>query len=701
MINWRETPFVRLLLPFVAGIALALQLDDTHLASPWLPVVLLLFLFVAIRIKGWYRQRWIAGTGMSLFLALASYQLTWHHNELHRAGHFSRLGLSGESYAEGEVVEVPVHREDWVKIELRTHLAGQQKQGLNACTGNLLLYVARDSAAETIRYGDVLGFHGRLNAVEPAKNPHAFDYRQYLHFKNIHHQVFVREGKWELRERGQGNLFFRTATILRDRFLAVLQKYQPTLNEYAVGSALVLGYRDAIPEEVNTAYAQTGAVHVLAVSGLHVGIVFIILQFLLGKIKWQGKAWQVGRVLLILAGIWAFALVTGASPSVMRAAVMFSFLNVGQTLHRFANVYNTLAASAFCLLLYNPYWLASVSFQLSYLAVLGIVFFESKFRALWSPADKRVNNAWRLVCVSLGAQLMTLPLTLLYFQQFPTYFWLSSLVLVPLSGVVLGAGLGLLVLDATLPFLAVLLGKFLWGLLWFCNQSIFVIQQLPGAVVAGIWTGTAGAVLLYLALGSSMLAIRSRKFRWVLVSLSLLVLVSANYAFTEYRHFGKRQIVVYHVYKHTALDFLDRRKAISLTGNDLREKPLSFAAQNHRNACGIDEVETILLEDEAEHHTGQFFYKKGFVQFYQTRLAVVRRPIRAPEGSKIKVDYLVVRGSPNARLDMLTDAFEFKQIIFDASNKKWQVEKWLRECDSAGFDCYDVGTQGAWVLELP
>jgi competence protein ComEC len=700
MLNLRELPFLRILLAFAAGIPLCVFINAKIDWLPALQVLLFGALLLLQNQKGWYRYRWLFGAVFSSLLMTWGYSVTFHHNELNRPTHFSKWNLTPGGYFIGEVREAPVKKEDWIKLELQTLSTGTAADSLGNCSGAILLYVARDSAAESLAYGDLLVFSGKPSLVEPPKNPDAFDYSRYLHFQNIHYQAFVRNGEWAILERDRGNPFYGTALQYRDRFIQVMRKYLPGEREFSVGAALILGYRDEVPDEVLTAYSETGAMHLLAVSGMHVGFIFMILQFLLGKVKWYSLAWRIAKVGISLACIWSFALVTGASPSVLRATVMFSFFIVGKALRRNNNIYNTLASSAFCLLLYDPYLLFSVSFQLSYLALWGIVYFEPKLTRLWVIENKAGHYFWQLNNVSIGAQLMTMPLTLFYFNQFPVYFWASSLILVPVSGIILGGGMLLFSLESASPFLAGWLGKALHGFIWFSNEVIFLIQKLPLAVIDGIWINYWLSALLMLALLCSMAAVAFKKFRWLIAGLAFLVVVSLNFSFTGYRQHQRRQLVIYHVYKHSLLDFFDGRHAYSLADETLEEKPERFAAEGHRVAMGVKMREQIHFEDSTAHVFDRLFVQNGFVQFHHTKLAVLSAPIKIQSGERLKIDYLVLRNSPAADIADFAKSLDFQQVIFDASNKKWKVDKWKAECDSLQIRYFDVAQAGAFVLDL-
>lgn len=700
MFNWRELPFVRLLVPLIAGILLGCFFHYFHgfLIGIWLGCFGLLW--AASKFRGMYRFRWLFGALMYLLVFQLGYLSVQVHDEKIRGDYFGENISPEETMLLATVKDAPTLREKWVRLEARIDRLGLPADGLTEGSGNLLLYVERDGEAEAIRYGDQLFFSGRISEVGPPTNPHAFDYQKYLHFQNIHHQAFVRNGAWEVVVSGRGNPFFAKAIVLQKHFLATLRKHLPTENEYAVGSALILGYRDEIPEEVQTAYSQTGAMHVLAVSGLHVGIVFLLLNFFLKKIKLNLLWWRFAKAAIVLMGIWGFALVTGASPSVTRAAVMFTCVQVGLVVQRDPNIYNTLSASAFIMLLWNPYLLASVSFQLSYLAVFGIVFFQPRFAKLIYVRQPFLRKMWQLVCVSLAAQLMLVPLTFFYFHQFPTYFWLTSLLLVPLAGFELGAGLVLLLMENIWPLAAAVFGKILWLMLKVGNGFVLFVQGLPAAVFDGIWIGGFLAALLYLVLTISMLAVASRKFRWALFGLGFLVVCSINLAFTSWERTASHQVVVYDVYKHTVVDVFDGKNVLSILSGNADAKAVGFATEGHRFAMGMKNLETIPLDKMGKEAAGDIFYEDGFLQFHGLEMAIVDRPLSMDVGEKIELDYVLVSGSPKIFIEEIQSVFACGKIIFDHSNKKWQVGKWKTKCRELGVEYYDVAEEGALVLDL-
>ncbi|MEO1263420.1 MAG: ComEC/Rec2 family competence protein [Bacteroidota bacterium] len=700
MPSWREIPFVRILAVFMIGILLSFIIDAYHPVLTVFTLFLTIIMFWAIWQKARFKYRWLFGAAGSFFMLLLGYQIAFFHNELHDKKYLGNKLPPGNSIIFGSINDAPVIKGNWVRVVVKTNAIGPHIDSIADCTGNILAYIARDSISEKIAYGDVIYLNAEPEKIHPPDNPHAFDYQRYLHFQNIHQQTFVRQGNWKILGKGYGNIFLREAIILQNYFRIILKKHLRGEKELAVGAALILGYRDEIPEEVQTAYSQTGAMHVLAVSGLHVGIIFLLLNFFLKKIKINTLTFRILKVLIILMAIWAFALVTGAAPSVIRAAVMFSFLNVGLAFQRYSSIYNTLAASAFFMLLFNPFLIASVGFQLSYLAVFGIVFFQPKIAALWKINNWLGNYAWQLTCVSFAAQIMTIPLTFYYFNQLPIYFWLTGLILVPLAGLELATGIFLLLFEIIFPPLAFWIGKLLDFFLWFGNTCVFHIQQLPASVIEGIWIGGTMALLLYLFIISFIFAVASKNYRWVITSLCALFFISLNFAFSKIKNQSNQQMVIYKIYKHSAIDFFDGKKLYTVTDVNTDKKSLGFATENHRYAMGVKKQKHFYFSDTTELIFNHLYFNKNLIQFYNKKIMVIDEKINISETKKIKVDYTLIKNSPEFTIDELISSIHFKKVIFDNSNKKWQVEKWKRQCNKLNIEYHDITTEGAFILNI-
>lgn len=698
MKSLRIMPFLRVVLPYILGIFPALYFNVRLDILWWIIPVLFLFSVFAHQSITDFRYRWVFGASLSLLMFTLGYQMTFRHLELNSPRHFSHFLHAEENVLEGEITDMPIVKAERVKVNLSVSKAGNYGEN-NAAEGNVLVYLNRDSLSENLAYGDRLFIFGRISEISPPSNPHAFDYRNYLHFQNIHYQAFIADDEWTKSAAGGGWWLRKTAFKARKKLLIILRKYLPDEQTFSVGSALILGYKDEMDDEVRTAYAQTGAMHVLAVSGLHVGLIYLLLGWLFDKIvRLPGRRMRWYRGVVCFVGIWAFALLTGLSPSVMRAATMFSVIIGGSMFLRTARIYNSLAFSAFLLLLLNPLLIMSVGFQLSYLAVTGIVYFQPKIYSLYICENKFTRFVWQLVSVSLAAQFVTLPLSLYYFHQFPVYFWLSGLIVVPAASVILSCGLLLFFLESISGVLGMLVGVPLYYFIKFINLLIFGIQKLPGSIIEGIWISGTTALLLYVGIAFLAVSINTRHGRKITYGMLILTGVFILSAFQKGAVINNRQVTVYDVYKNTLIDFISNGQAISLTNKELSERNYSFAVQNNHFAQYVNNRKIFHIEN-MNHADDVLYLHRNFIQYYDKRFYVLDA-VPKGTGQKIRTDYLIIRGNPYVKIEELSDFFTFQKIIIDNSNSRYKAQKWREQCRENNLRCHYTAEDGAWVLNF-
>ncbi|GAB4252940.1 MAG: ComEC/Rec2 family competence protein [Saprospiraceae bacterium] len=702
MLNPHQLPALRVLLPLISGILIGFHYD-----AGWkVPSVLLagsfvIFLLTALANSLFRTERLAKFSAFILFLALG-YLACWFKLELNSPDHFSKQAEYERSRFICEVSDPPQWKENWVRVIARvSHLIVDDSISVPK-DGNVLLYLERDTLSEKVEYGDRLILLKAPQRVRGNTNPDAFDYSRYLHFQNIHFQLFARKGDWKAIDSGYGNPILAFSNKSQRHLVGVLRKHLPTPDEFAVGSALLLGYRDEISDDLRQAYAQTGAMHVLAVSGLHLGIVFIILSFLFQKIPNWSKLYVVLKTVAILIGIWGFALVTGASPSVMRAATMFSLLAIGQALERTGAIYNTLMVSAIILLLINPLWLASVGFQLSYLAVFGIVYFQRRFERMIFVPKGFLRKIWTLITVSLAAQLTTGPISVFYFRQFPVFFWLSSLFLVPAAALLMTGGLLLMFVDWCAPGLAFYLGKALWAMIWLCNQIVFFIQDLPGALISDIFLTSGQTILLYLTLFTTMVYVSHKHRRSLIASSALGLIFIAFTSFTSISNHRSFELVIYDKYNASVIEFYKGRQCYRICSEENTATSLEYTVKGHHQRLGIREVYEVSRTSAASDDS--LFLKTGNrILFGGLRILHLDGTTRLAPASKVKIDLIIVSDNAGEQLEQLLATVDCNKVIFDSSNKFYKLKESTQMLDKLGVEYHLVAQNGAfqkrWQIE--
>lgn len=694
---WREMPMLRPLFAYLLGVAGA-----CWWGAPRWPLAATMSLCIGLLpLMIWWsgprqlgQRSWVGAGLLIAFVALGA----WRTGEVNQSAwpdHFSRLA------APGDTLNLRLRLRDVTPTGERWRLEGEAEavvlDSLTAqpCRGRLLLYLGEWS-------GDLPPPGGKVLArvapapLEPPRNPYAFDYAAYQARRQVYHRAFVtgRDIKplppvgWSLPG---------TAERCRERLLRILRTHLPAgSHELAVASALILGQRDDLSRELRDAYADTGAVHVLAVSGLHVGFIAAGLQALLGFGRLGRRRWRWLRLGLTLSGVWAFALITGLSPSVQRAATMFSFLLVGRALDRKAGIYNALAASALCLCLVRPLLLFDVGFQLSYLAVGGIVFFQPLIYRAWFPPNRLLDYCWKLTAVALAAQLTTFPLSLFYFHQFPVYFWLTGVVVVTAASFILGLGILLFALHAV-PWLGLGLGFALRAVVWLVNAFIFAVQSLPHGVLDGIWIG--GLVLLGLYLGILGFGywVKRRGAMSLAFTLGCLLLAGGTQSWRAWQNSGDRSLTIYHLSRESALDYFDGLRRYSWSSVDPESEQLAWAAAQHRLYRGSRSVTH--LTDLAEDQASAAWWRPPFLALPGLKMAIVDPSLSLPEkppSKPLDLDLVLLRDSPWLDLADLEAYFTAKHWVFDGSNYPSRVDDWLAACDSLGLHGHATYHHGAF-----
>jgi competence protein ComEC len=686
-INWREAPFIRLLIPLCTGIIIASILPaQFHIQPHWLLPAIALGLFYEKRIP--WRHRWVFGLLLNLAIGCFGFIIGTAADQRLGSNHFEPH-IREHNIVAGEIARIQL-RGNKMRAFIRVKQIGQDSLPPFPVRGQLMIYLPDSNGYHNIAQGDILVFKGKIQPTTPALNPKAFDYARYLHHKNIHYQAFAYAGQWVFIPR-KGSIY-TLPDQARRYAIRILRHYLPAPDEFGVATALLLGYRDETPDDIKQAYSATGATHVLAVSGLHVGIVQVVISFLLRFLKSNHAL----RIALTISGVWAFTLITGGAGSTMRAAAMFSFVTLGKGLNRHTNTYNTLAASAFVLLCLWPGLLHDMGFQLSYLAVAGIVFFHPKIHRSLHFRHKIPAYLWELTALSIAATLTTIPISLFYFHQFPVWFWLSSLIAVPMAGLILSSGLLLFALHTIWPAPAVWLGWILSAMIGLMNKFMLMIEQIPNSLITGIWISPLTTVLMYLALLGVALGIALRNVRWLLLAGVICLSISIDRAIEAWQQIRRREIIVYHARHKSILDIIDAKAVYTLAS----EAGDPFIQQNYHGYCQVAPFGEWLFGDTVPRHK-HWHFTDGVLQVHQTTLAIASKIQYCP-ASPIQADYLLIRGNPRGTLQELTRCWTIRSgtVIFDASNHPRSISRWIQEADALGLQYHNTASQGAWILNI-
>ncbi len=429
----------------------------------------------------------------------------------------------------------------------------------------IIIYFSKENDLNNLQPGNILLFKTNPQRIKNFGNPYEFDYRKYLERKKIYRQVYLNEKSW-IKTKYTRNSLPLLAERTRQKLLNIYKELPIDNRELEILSALTLGYKRDLDPETKHVFSSAGAMHVLAVSGLHVGIIFWIIVLLLGYLRKHKN----GRIIFTTVAIfllWCYAFITGLSPSVTRATTMFSIFILGETLHRKSNVYNSLAASAFFLLLINPNNLFETGFQLSYSAVFGIAYLQPKISSPIKVKNKILLFFRDLLTVSIAAQITTTPFTLYYFGQFPSYFWLTNLIIIPAIMVLIPLGIFLLVISGV-PVLSGITSLIINAMIKFIFHLLSYIEQLPFSVLHITISETQQIILIAIALTFFILIKYKRTFYLHLTLVETLILIF-TIIFQNISNLNKNELIIYNNTENATLELIHNKLSFVISEKDL------------------------------------------------------------------------------------------------------------------------------------
>ena len=577
--------------------------------------------------------------------------------------------------------------------------SSESKNWIKPLNNKVLVRLARTAQSEKIIYGDTILVFSSVRRVRNLGNPFEFDYKSFLARRGIYHTLYAKSGRFEVIGHGGGSPVLFYSHFFRQKLLDLFKKYRLPDELFGVAAALTLGYRQALDRQTQMSFARTGAMHVLAVSGLHVGIVFLVLMFLL-KPVFSSKL-KVVALFLIVFVLWAFAFLTGLSPSVRRAAFMFSLMAIAKIIRRRSNVYNVLAASAFFMLMLFPFDLFEVGFWLSYFAVISIVFFQPVFYRFLFFKNKIFDWVWQLFSVSIAAQIGTMPMGLYFFHQFPNYFLLTNLLAIPLASFALYSALLLFAFQFFAPLAKLFMFVFKSSI-WLLYHGIKIIDSLPYATTTGIYISFVQMLLIY-ALIVLLTVFFMQKYKFMLhLSVVVLILFFSLKIFQSYRLTHPSRIIFYNIPRHNLIVSLVPKHAFVFADSDLVSDAhrLNYFIKPYLKRAKIRKIKVYPLENlsftvDSLLFARKFFFWTGSLRFY---LTTESKMFDYKAKRKLFLNYILVANNVYMAIRDLPQLFDFKAAIFLSSNHDFKIKHWLKQANKEKVSVYRADSCAVVIL---
>lgn len=547
--------------------------------------------------------------------------------------------------------------------------------------GKILLNIKKDSSLNTLKIDDRILVLNDFKSIKKPKNPYQFNYKKYLEKNQIYHQITISKNEFKLIDSKSVSLN-GLASRFREKINISLKKHSFNEDKLAIINALLLGQRQQISKELLNDYQAAGAVHILAVSGLHIGVLLLLFNFLLKPIH-RFKNGKTISLFIVIILLWLYAILAGLSASIIRAVTMYTAIAIGIISNRKSNTLNNLFISMFVLVLIHPLYIFSIGFQLSYLAVFSIVLFYPLFIKLYNPAFWLFKKPWQLFSISCSAQLGILPLSLFYFHQFPSLFFVSSMIIIPCLALILGFGIlviGLSLLNILPNFIAISYG-FVIELMnrfvsFIAKQEAFLFKEIPFSMSI--------MIMSYIFIILCFQFINKLKIKRLVTILIAVILIQLVFVFKKYQLGNSQEIIIFNTYKNTLIVERNGKETLVFQ-NEEQHKNKAILNSYQIGKGNLVTTKTDSIKD--------IFILKNKKMLVINHLGIYNL-------KELKPEYVLIRESPKINLERLIQKLKPKIIIADASNYKSDVLKWRKTCEKFDVKFHSTYNKGAFRISL-
>lgn len=681
---WERAPFFRLLLPLIGGIILYPSNPPNPYNSPEGENIVLygaLFFALSYIITVFIKKKnaflnSLQFICLNMVLAACGWILCYYQDVRNNAQWFGNI--KADAYA-ARITDEPVEKDKTWKLELAVVNAINDKQ-TQTTTGNAFAYVYKDENQFPFHEGDTILLPANWQPIKSAGNPFEFDYAKYCSRNNLFYQQFIALDDVMLYNNGSPD----DITWIRRTHkwcMAQLEHYIEDIPTLGLIQAILIGDEANMDPEIRQAYSETGIIHIVAISGSHVTIFFVLITFLLGWIKHKKYHWL--KYIIALPLVWAYVLMAGAPPSAIRAAIMFSILAIGFALQKTPNSLNQLLATAFILLCVQPMWLYAVGFQLSFLAVLSLILFYRPVYQLYPATNIITKTLWGTIAASLSAEILVAPLVIYYFHLFPAMFLLANVAAYFFMGIILLLGM-LIVACSSFVSVAGFLAGITVSVVGIFNKLVFLFQELNPVSFRFLDIKSYELVLILLMIAGFAVYFLHKKKTALFTGLTTACLLMLSFCVDEWQVLRQKKLVVYNIGRTNHIELIEGK----------------YHTVIHTDTSVSNKKKGYVLKPA---HTGWHAWKnkeKALPEIFKIgneTVLILNQP--GSTTSRFPVDYVVINyPAKPTESEQIQTVFTPKKIIIGNISRR-AAEKWALLSGNNHMTIHTTALDGAFIAE--
>lgn len=670
-------PFIRILIPFIGGILFGI-LTTNFFLNPiiLIPLLILILCLGFVRVNNKNLKIFLLLLIDVFFFLFGDYNVKYTNISRNEIFYGKLVNTDSLLNFTAIIDDLPIEKEKTIKCNLKlSHI--KTENGYKKADGNFIAYFKKSNKSKNLEASNTLLLKAKLTTVLLPLNPNEYDYKAYLYNKQIYHTVFVDSNSFEILDLPSSlNTMWKIGLSCKSFILFHLKNSSLTENAYSICAALLTGYDDDIDKTVLEAFSHSGTLHVLSVSGLHIGLIYLVLSFLFDLLD-RKKRFKFSKFIFITIFLWFFALITGFSAPVLRAVIMFNLLGIGKIFFRnnIRNQLNILLVSAFIILCYNPFFITDVGFLLSYFALVGLICIQPTITKIWNPNNRFINYLWQSITASFAATISTLPITLFYFKQFPIWFFLSNIVVVPATFAILLLAVFVVFKINFFAYLINYLILFLINFINLFNVKGFGFIDNIHFIFIDVFFLTILIILL-------SIAIYNRSYNYLMSCMLILIFWQLNSILLSYNSKNSSFFTVYHL-KNTSVFALKNKNEI--TFNSIDSLNFNYHIKPHLNSFN---------------HPNIKLQNYNYIKIKNKRILILNKKGYLPDFQIKDVTHLLIANNYNLTEKDLLGLKSLDKIIIDGSNNNFTLKKIEKLSCKFAFKIYNTKIKGAFLLDL-